>query len=95
MTFPLPFKKPTPIKMDRKIKHRLKRKKGEYSTATISDRLNQLFDAGNSSWHNHMKKIEKKGKTYDRNLRVKFAMVKIKNIVKQLLNQFAMLIKQL
>lgn len=81
MSFPLSFKKPTPIKMDREIKHRLKRKKGEYSTAYISDRLNQLFDAGNALWHNHMKKIEKKGKTYDRNLRVKFAMVKIKNIV--------------
>ena len=57
MTFSLPFKKPTPIKMDRKIKHRLKRKKGEYATATISDRLALLFDSSNVSWHKHMKKI--------------------------------------
>jgi hypothetical protein len=78
--FPFVFTKPKAVKMLRQIVHRLKRKKGEYNEASIGDRLTQLFDPSNGSWHKHIKALKKKGIKYDRNLRLKFAMVKLKDI---------------
>lgn len=79
-TFPFVFTKPKAVKMLRQIVHRLKRKKGQYTEASIEDRLNQLFDPSNGSWHKHIAALLKKGTTYDRSLRLKFAMVKLKDI---------------
>ena len=79
-TFPFVFTKPKAVKMLRQIVHRLKRKKGQYTEASIQDRLNQLFDPSNGSWHKHIAALLKKGTTYDRSLRLKFAMVKLKYI---------------
>jgi hypothetical protein len=79
-TFPFVFTKPKAVKMLRQIVHRLKRKKGQYTEASIQDRLNQLFDPSNGSWHKHIAALLKKGTTYDRSLRLKFAMVKLKDI---------------
>ena len=78
--FPFVFTKPKAVKMLRQIVHRLKRKKGEYKEASIQDRLNQLFDPSNGSWHKHVAALIKKGIKYDRGLRLKFAMVKLKYI---------------
>jgi len=78
--FPLTFAKPKQIKTLVKIIHRLKRVKGQYSEASIEDRLKQLFDPANGSWHKHIAALKKKGTKYDRNLRLKFAMVKLRDI---------------
>jgi hypothetical protein len=58
----------------------LKRKKGQYNEASIEDRLTQLFDPSNGSWHKHIAALVKKGTKYDRSLRLKFARVKLKDI---------------
>lgn len=79
-TFPFIFTKPKAVKMLRQIVHRLKRKKGEYNEASIEDRLTQLFDPSNGSWHKHIAALIKKGTKYDRSLRLQFAMVKLKDI---------------
>lgn len=78
--FPLTFAKPKQIKTLVKIIHRLKRVKGQYSEASIEDRLKQLFDPANGSWHKHIAALKKKGTKYDRKLRLKFAMVKLRDI---------------
>jgi hypothetical protein len=78
--FPFVFTKPKAVKMLRQIVYRLKRKKGEYNEASIEDRLTQLFDPSNGSWHKHIAALIKKGTKYDRSLRLKFAMVKLKDI---------------
>ena len=78
--FPLTYRKPTAVKMLRKIVHRLKRKKGQFTEVSIQDRLNELFDPVNSKWHKHIALLLKKQIKYDRNLRIKFAMVKLKDI---------------
>lgn len=78
--FPLTFAKPKQIKTLVKIIHRLKRVKGQYSEASIEDRLKQLFDPANGSWHKHVAALKKKGIKYDRKLRLQFAMVKLRDI---------------
>jgi len=78
--FPLTFAKPKQIKTLVKIIHRLKRVKGQYSEASIEDRLKQLFDPANGSWHKHIAALKKKGTKYDRKLRLQFAMVKLRDI---------------
>ena len=78
--FPLIYKKPAAAKLYRKIIHRLKRTKGQYTEISIQDRLNELFDPINSKWHKHISLLLKKGIKYDRKLRIKFAMVKLKDI---------------
>jgi hypothetical protein len=80
ISFPFTYSKPKAVKMLRTIVHRLKRKKGQYNEASIQDRLNQLFDPSNGSWHKHIQNLVKKGTKYDRKLRTKFAMVKLKDI---------------
>ena len=79
-TFPLTYRKPTAVKMLRTIVHRLKRKKGQFTEVSIQDRLNELFDPSNVKWHKHIALLLKKGIKYDRNLRIRFAMVKLKDI---------------
>lgn len=79
-TFPFAYVKPKSVKMLRQIEHRLKRNKGEYKEASISDRLTQLFDPSNGGWHKHIQTLIKKGIKYDRKLRLKFAMVKLRDI---------------
>jgi hypothetical protein len=66
--------------MLRKIVHRLKRKKGQFTEVSIQDRLNELFDPVNTKWHKHIALLLKKQIKYDRKLRIKFAMVKLKDI---------------
>ena len=78
--FPFTYKKPAAIKMLRKIVHRLLRKKGEYKEVSVGDRLAELFDPSNQKWHKHLALLLKKGIKYDRNLRIQFTMVKIKDI---------------
>lgn len=78
--FPLAYRKPTAVKMLRKIVHRMKRKTGEYTEVSIQDRLNELFSPDNSKWHKHIALLLKKKIKYDRKLRIKFAMVKLKDI---------------
>ena len=79
-SFPFSWSKPKQIKSLVKIIHRLKRVTGQYSEASIEDRLKQLFDPANGSWHKHMKALKKKGIKYDRKLRLQFAMVKLRDI---------------
>lgn len=78
--FPLAYTKPKTIKQLRKIVHRLIRKKGEYLEVSVKERLEQLCDPSNGSWHKHIAALQKKGIKYNRLLRVKFDMVKIKDI---------------
>lgn len=78
--FPFVYVKPKAVKMLRKIVHRLKRTKGQYNEASIEDRLNQLFDPSNGSWHKHIATLNKKGTKYKRSLRLQFAMVKLRDI---------------
>ena len=78
--FPFVYVKPKAVKMLRQIVHRLKRKKGEYNEASIEDRLNQLFDPSNGTWHKHIATLKKKGTKYNRKLRLQFAMVKLRDI---------------
>jgi hypothetical protein len=66
--------------------HMLKRKEGEYNSATVADRLKQLQNPKNTKWHNTVAKWKEdianghKSKP-SRKLRVKFAYVKVKDIV--------------
>jgi len=78
--FPFVYVKPKAVKLLRQIVHRLKRKKGEYNEASIEDRLKQLFDPSNGSWHKHVATLNKKGTKYNRKLRLQFAMVKLRDI---------------
>jgi hypothetical protein len=78
--FPLVYAKPKKITSLVKIIHRLKRVKGQYSEASVKDRLTQLFDPSNGSWHKHIDTLKKKDIKYDRSLRLKFAMVKLRDI---------------
>lgn len=80
--FPYTFEFSTP--KGRKVIHNLIRKKNEYKSVSIADRLAQLEDPKNTKWHNVVKKWKddiKNGKTKpNRNGRVKFAMVKVKDL---------------
>lgn len=78
--FPFTWVKPKKVTSLVKIVHHLKRTKGQYSEASIEDRLKQLFDPSNGSWHKHIKALKKKGIKYDRKLRLQFAMVKLRDI---------------
>jgi hypothetical protein len=79
-TFPFTYKKPAAVKMLRKIVHRLKRKKGQYTEISVQDRLTELFDPVNVKWHKHLALLQKKGLKFKRGMRIKFAMVKLKDI---------------
>jgi len=78
--FPFVYTKPSVTKLYRQIIHRLKRKKGQFTEVSIQDRLNELFDPSNTKWHKHVAMLLKKQIKYDRSLRIKFAMVKLKDI---------------
>lgn len=82
--FPFQFEFVTPT--GQKVIHQLKRKKGEFNSATVADKLKQLKDPKNTKWHttlanwqDQVAKGEKKKPS--RKLRVRFAMVKVKDIV--------------
>jgi hypothetical protein len=82
--FPFQFEFVTPTGL--KAIHALKRKEGEYNSATVADRLKQLYDPKNSKWHSTLAKWQEdvkagRKKKPDRNLRVRFAYVKVKDIV--------------
>ncbi len=82
--FPFQFEFVTPT--GEKVIHTLKRKKGEYNSATVADRLKQLFDPKNTKWHNTLAKWKEDIEAGRRNkpsrkLRVRFAMVKVKDII--------------
>ena len=79
-TFPLVYKKSKPVKTLRNIIHRLQRTKGQYSEVSIEDRLNQLIDPTNKSWHALVKVMKERGIKYSRALRVVFAYVKLRYI---------------
>ncbi len=77
--FPISFVHSTPIPLARKIKHDLKRKKGEYKTYKVSDLvLGPLSD--NTEWQKHIKKLLSDGITYSRDKRIKFKSVKVRDI---------------
>lgn len=80
--FPYTFEFSTP--KGRKVIHNLIRKKNEYKSVSIAERLAQLEHPDNTKWHNVVKKWKddiKNGKTKpNRNDRVKFAMVKVKDL---------------
>ena len=78
--FPFTYRKPSTVKMLRKIVHRLKRNKGQFTEISVQDRLNELFDPANTKWHKHIALLLKKQIKYDRKLRIQFAMVKLKDI---------------
>jgi len=82
--FPYNFEFVTPT--GEKAIHLLKRKKGEYKSCTVADRLEQLFDPKNTKWHNTIAKwkadIEAgRRKKPNRKKRGKLVMVKVKDIV--------------
>lgn len=62
------------------IIHRLKRKKGQYTEVSIEGRLKELFDPSNTKWHKHLASLQKKKLKFKRSLRIRFAMVKLKDI---------------
>lgn len=78
--FPLTFTKAKVNKSLQKVIHRLIRKKGQYTEVSIVERLDELMDPSNSKWHKHVKNLIKRGITYDRKLRIKYALVKLKDI---------------
>lgn len=82
--FPFQFEFVTPT--GQQVIHLLKRKKGEYTSATVADRLKQLMDPKNTKWHSTLAKWKEdvsNGRLTkpSRKLRVQFAMVKVKDIV--------------
>ena len=84
MVFPFKFEFATPT--GEKPIHSLNRKKGEFKSATVADRLVQLNDPKNTKWHSTVAKWKedvasgRKAKP-SRKQRVKFKMVKAKDIV--------------
>jgi len=81
--FPYTFEFSTP--KGRKVIHNLIRAKNQYNSKTIAERLAQLKDPNNTKWHNVVKKwkddISKGIRTKpNRDLRVKFSMVKVKDL---------------
>lgn len=82
--FPFQFEFVTPT--GEKVMHTLKRKKGEYTSATVEDKLKQLADPKNTKWHSTVAKWKediaagRKDKP-NRKLRVQFKMVQVKDIV--------------
>jgi len=82
--FPFQFEFVTPT--GQQAIHALKRKKGEYNSATVADRLKQLQNPKNTKWHNTVAKWKEdianghKSRP-SRKLRVKFDYVKVKDIV--------------
>ena len=83
-SFPYKFEFVTPT--GEKVVHLLKRKKGEYKSATVADRLAQLLDPKNTKWHNTIAKwkddVESgRRKKPNRKKRGKWADVKVKDIV--------------
>lgn len=81
MAFPIKFTAPKVEKMNRKIVHRLNRKKGEYDTITVADRLKQFTSPENTRWHREVKRLKERGITFSRNERIQLKNVKIKHIV--------------
>lgn len=78
--FPLTYRKPSTLRGVAKIIHRLKRKKGQYTEISVEDRLAELFDPINVKWDKHLKLLQKKGIKFKRSERIRFAMVKLKDI---------------
>lgn len=78
--FPLTYRKPSALRGAAKIIHRLKRKKGQYTEISVESRLAELFDPINVKWHKHLALLQKKGMKFKRSLRIRFAMVKLKDI---------------
>lgn len=82
--FPFNFEFVTPT--GEKVVHTLKRKPGEYTSATVAQKLSQLTDPKNTKWHSTVAKWKediaagRKDKP-SRKMRVQFAMVKVKDIV--------------
>lgn len=79
-TFPLTYRKPSALRGVAKIIHRLKRKKGQYTEISVEERLKELFDPTNAKWDKHLKLLQKKGVKFKRSERIRFAMVKLKDI---------------
>ena len=82
--FPFQFEFVTPV--GQKVIHQLKRTKGQFNSATVADKLKQLKDPKNSKWHSTLAKWQEdvaagRKKKPSRKLRVRFAMVKVKDIV--------------
>jgi hypothetical protein len=66
--------------------HVLMREKGEYNSATVASRLKQLYDPKNTTWHSTVAKWKEdikagRKKKPNRENRVRFAYVKVKDIV--------------
>jgi hypothetical protein len=83
VSFPYTFEFSTP--KGRMVIHNLIRKKGEYCSVSVADRLIQLESPQNTNWHKVIKKwkddiIKGVRDKPSRKLRVQFAMVKIKDI---------------
>lgn len=81
--FPYKFEFATP--KGRKVIHSLIRQPGEFNSASVADRIKQLELPENTKWAKVIKKWKddiKKGirQKPDRNLRVKFAKVKVKDL---------------
>jgi hypothetical protein len=84
MTFPFKFEFVTPT--GEKPVHTLNRKKGEFKSVSVGDRLIQLQDPKNTKWHSTLAKWKEdiaagRKEKPSRNNRVKFKMVKAKDIV--------------
>ena len=77
--FPFTFTFSKPMK-GRPVEYKLKRKRGEYKSVTIADRVKQLVQPENSYWHKHIAKLKKDGIRYLRKNRIRFAMVKVRDI---------------
>lgn len=83
-TFPFQFEFVTPT--GQTPIHALKRDKGEYTSATVADRLKQLYDPKNTKWHSTLAKWQEdvkvgRRKKPNHKSRVRFAYVKVKDIV--------------
>jgi len=78
--FPLTYKKPKVLKYSKSLVHRLLRKKNEYSTTNAMDRLHEFLNSDRVQVQKHFDQLKKEGKMYSRKQRVKFELVKIKDI---------------
>ena len=76
--FPIRFVKSKTIPMARILYHDLKRKKGEYRITSIAELVTKLSD--NSDWQKLMTRMSKKNIKYTRTNRIKFKLVKVRDI---------------
>lgn len=82
--FPFKFEFVSPA--GQKVIHQLKRSKGQFNSATVADKLKQLKDPKNTQWHSTINKWHEdiaagRKKKPNRKLRVRFAYVKVKDII--------------